>query len=73
MADPAIEYKNLSVQERIRLVEDIWDSIAQDAAPIPLSESDIAELHKRSAEHKADPQSAIPSEEVLKELYDSNP
>ena len=72
MADPAIDYKTLSVPERIQLVEDIWDSIAEDAAALPLGEADIAELHKRSAEHNADPGSAIPADDVFKELYDSS-
>jgi putative addiction module component (TIGR02574 family) len=31
MGEPAFDYRQLTVAERLQLVEDIWDSIAQDA------------------------------------------
>lgn len=70
MADPAIDYTKLSVPERLQLVEDIWDSIARDAVPLPLGDADVAELDRRSAAHRNNPDSAIPADEVIKELYD---
>ncbi len=53
-----------------KLVEDVWDSIARDAVPLPLGDADVAELDRRSAAHRDDPHSAIPADEVIKELYD---
>ncbi len=38
MTKPAIDYRKLSIPERLELVEDIWDSIAQDAEAFPLSD-----------------------------------
>ncbi len=39
--------KQLPVDERIQLVEDIWDSIASDQSSLPLTSKQRAELDKR--------------------------
>ncbi|MEX2515393.1 MAG: addiction module protein [Gammaproteobacteria bacterium] len=39
--------KQLPVDERIRLVEDLWDSIASDQSTIPLTPDQKMELDKR--------------------------
>ncbi len=65
-----IEYMNLSVSERIQLVEDIWDSIAAEASDtVELSQAQKAELHRRVAAHRADPSTAIPWEQVRSKLF----
>jgi putative addiction module component (TIGR02574 family) len=40
----------LSPAERIELVEDLWDSVAHEAAGKPLTVHEIAEIEKRLAE-----------------------
>jgi putative addiction module component (TIGR02574 family) len=64
------EYMKLSVSERIQLVEDIWDSIAAEAPDdaLGLSQAQKAELHRRVAEHRADPSSTVPWERVRARL-----
>ena len=63
-------YRDLPISERIQLVEDIWDSIADETAGgLPLSAEQRAELHRRRAEHAADPSSAVPWEQVRAELF----
>jgi putative addiction module component (TIGR02574 family) len=37
----------LPVEERLQLVWDIWDSIAEDQSNIPVSEEDKAEIRRR--------------------------
>lgn len=60
----------LSVSERIQLVEDIWDSIAAEASnTIELSQAQKDELHRRVAEHRVDPSTAVPWEEVRSRLF----
>ncbi|MBK8249888.1 MAG: addiction module protein [Gemmatimonadetes bacterium] len=56
-ADAAFDYRRLTIAERLQLVEDIWDSIAEDAdaATLPLSEAELAELERRRAEMEANP------------------
>ena len=39
--------RDLSVEERIRLVEDIWDSIAEDRGALPLTDAQREELDRR--------------------------
>ena len=69
-----IEYMKLSVSERIQLVEDIWDSIAAEAADtVELSQAQKDELHRRVAAHRADPSTAIPWEQVRSKLFPSKP
>lgn len=66
---PIEELLKLSVAERIQLVEDLWDSIAADPEGFPLTEAQKAELDRRLEEHRADPDSAVPWEEVRERLY----
>ena len=54
----------LSVGERIALVQEIWDSIAADAERSPLTEEQKQEVDRRLAAHRANPQAAIPWEQV---------
>lgn len=69
MSSPSPDFSHLSIPERLQLVEDIWDSIARDAQPPPLTPAERAELDRRWAEHTRDPDSAIPWEQVRDELY----
>lgn len=45
---------NLSISERIQLVEDIWDSIASAPEAIQLSEEQKEELNRRLDGYHAD-------------------
>ncbi len=54
----------LSRDERLVLVQDIWDSIAKEDSNVPLSESQRIELDRRLAAHRANPDAAIAWEQV---------
>ena len=70
MNSPISNFKDRPVSERIQLVEDIWDSIAEETpVPLQLSAADRAELQRRIAAHQADPSSSIPWEEVRASLF----
>ena len=69
MSQSASDYRSLSIPERLRLVEEIWDSIGEDSESLPLSSEQRAELERRWAEHEADPSTAIPWERVRNELF----
>jgi putative addiction module component (TIGR02574 family) len=43
------ELRQLSIAERIQLVEDLWDSIAADSASAPLTAAQKTELDRRLA------------------------
>lgn len=64
------ELKQLSVAERLLLVEDLWDSIEMDTpASAQLTGPQTAELARRLAAHQADPEAAIPWEQVRAKLF----
>jgi putative addiction module component (TIGR02574 family) len=50
----------LSPAERIELAEELWDSVAQEAAGKPLTPREIAEIETRLIEHRAAPQDLVP-------------
>ena len=54
----------LPLEERLALVEEIWDSIATDSAAVPLTEAQRAELQKRIEEDDAHPDDLTSWEQV---------
>jgi len=60
----ALGIDKLSVAERIALVQEIWDSIATEVEQSPLTEAQRQEVDRRLAAHRANPQAAIPWEQV---------
>jgi putative addiction module component (TIGR02574 family) len=65
---PFPELLKLSPAERIQLAQDLWDSIAEEADDLPLTEEQRAELDRRMAEHERDPSSSAPWSEVRARL-----
>jgi len=59
MSNPAFDYDSIPVLERIRLVEDIWDSIASSSEQVPVTDAQRAELDRRREAHDADPQPPV--------------
>ena len=54
----------LPIEERLALVEEIWDSIAADAGVLPLTDAQRRELTKRISEDDAHPDEITPWEQV---------
>ena len=62
--------RDMSVTERIRLVEDIWDSIASETPDsVAITDAQREEIRRRVAEHDANPASAVSWDAVRKELF----
>ena len=53
--------ERLSVAERLVLVEELWDSIAEAT---PVTDTQRAELDRRLADHEANPGDVVSLEEV---------
>jgi putative addiction module component (TIGR02574 family) len=60
----ALGIDQLSIEERLALVMDIWDCIAAEVEQAPLPEAQRQEVDRRLAAHQANPQAAIPWEQV---------
>jgi len=55
----------LPVEERVKLVDAIWDSISSIPEALPLTEWQRDELDRRLAEFEADPEAGSTLEEVF--------
>lgn len=60
----ALGIDRMSVAERLALAEAIWDSVAPQIAAAPLTDAQKVEIDRRLAAHRANPQAAIPWEQV---------
>lgn len=60
--------KQLPLDERMRIVEDLWDSIAADREALPLTEAQKAELDRRLAAYEADGDRGRPADEVVADI-----
>ncbi len=59
---------DLSVPERIQLVEDIWDSIATTQSRPLLTDAQRAELDRRLEAHSKNPNAGSPWKEVKERI-----
>lgn len=63
VANPNIDVKQLSAEERLILIEQIWDSLEAEA--VPVTEAQKTELDRRIDEMDRDGERGIPWEDVL--------
>jgi len=65
------QVKRLSIPERIALVEEIWDSIAEDNGCFELTEAQKQELDRRIESFRANPSQGRTWEEIKNDLLNS--
>jgi putative addiction module component (TIGR02574 family) len=65
MARLEIDINKLSPEERLDLIEELWDSLSTDPSKIPLTEAQANELDRRINEMDQDDSLGIPWETVL--------
>ena len=63
--------KNLSIPERIRLVEEIWDTIAEDNEAFELTDAQKRELDRRLESRQSNPGQGRTWEEIKAEFMKS--
>jgi putative addiction module component (TIGR02574 family) len=63
-----VNLKELPIEDRIRLVEDLWDSIASDQKALPLTAEQIAELDRRLDKFEADGDTGRLASEVISDI-----
>ena len=72
MAPEFQHLEKLPLAERIQLVEDLWDSIAQTSGEdLPVPEWQKAELERRRQEYLRNPESAKPWSEIKRSILES--
>ncbi len=68
MSDTDIaEILQLPVEERLRLVQLIWESVAADPLSVPLGDAHRAVIDERLAEHERNPDDVVTRDDVLAE------
>jgi putative addiction module component (TIGR02574 family) len=60
--------RKLPIDERIRLVEDLWDSIAADQSALLLTADQRTELDRRLDAYQADGNPGRPAADVIAEI-----
>jgi putative addiction module component (TIGR02574 family) len=60
--------RELPVEERIKLVEDLWDSIAEDRKALPVTREQKAELDRRLEAYEIDKNRGRPAADVLADV-----
>ena len=62
---------NLSVDDRLPIVQKLWDSIPPDTE-VTVSPDQRAELERRIAAHDADPNSAVSRDEIERRIQSND-
>jgi putative addiction module component (TIGR02574 family) len=62
------EIERLTVEEQLRLVEEIWDRLIADPTTVPVPAAHLAELERRLAEHDASPDDVVAWDDLKAEL-----
>lgn len=65
---PLSELKNLPLSERLQLVEDLWDSIAEEQHTLPDHKAVADILRQRKSEYQAHPESGISWDQVKRSI-----
>ena len=59
------EILKLSPEERMRLAEIIWESLAAEPSSVPLGDAHRSVIDERLAEHERSPDDVVSKDEVL--------
>lgn len=63
-----VKLRNLPIEERIKLVEELWDSIAADQKTLPLTDEEKTELDRRLDAFELDGDQGRPAIETIAEI-----
>jgi putative addiction module component (TIGR02574 family) len=66
MGHANIDIRSLTPQERLALLEEIWDSLEHE--DVPLTDAQRRELDRRLDDLERDPDLGIPWDEVLRQI-----
>ena len=68
MSTPSLNLDGMTATEKLRLLEKLWDSLADRPGDVPLTDWQRAELDRRLDELDRDGPSGIPWDRVLQEI-----
>lgn len=65
---PPPGFDDLSVDEKLDYLQSLWDRIAEHPEAVPVPDWHCRVLEERLAAHRADPEAAVPWEDVRDDL-----
>jgi putative addiction module component (TIGR02574 family) len=68
MSKPDVDIASLNPEERLNLLEELWDSLASTPDAVPLTPAQRAELDRRLDDLDAEGPVGIPWDEVLSRI-----
>ncbi|HUK41443.1 MAG TPA: addiction module protein [Candidatus Acidoferrales bacterium] len=68
MSKPAINVEDLNPEERLRMIEELWDSLTKEPSSVPLTDAQRQELDRRLDDLERSGPEGIPWEEVLEKV-----
>lgn len=68
MSKPALNIGDLSPEERLRLIEELWDSLSETPEAIPLTKAQREELDRRLDDLEQSGPKGIPWDQVLQRI-----
>jgi putative addiction module component (TIGR02574 family) len=68
MSKPAINIDDLNPEERLRMIEELWDSRSEQPGSVPLTDAQRQELDRRLDDLERSGPEGIPWEEVLEQI-----
>lgn len=63
-----MKIRDLPIDQRIRLVEDIWDSIAEEQEALPISDEQRRELDRRLKAYRLSNKPGVPAAEAIERI-----
>jgi putative addiction module component (TIGR02574 family) len=68
MSKPALNIGDLSPEERLRLIEELWDSLTEKPGAVPLTNAQQEELDRRLDDLERSGPEGIPWDQVLQQI-----
>ena len=68
MSKPAINIDDLNSEERLRMIEVLWNSLSEQPGNVPLTDAQRQELDRRLDDLERSGPEGIPWDEVLQQI-----
>jgi putative addiction module component (TIGR02574 family) len=68
MSKPALNISELTPEERLRLIEELWDSLSAEPGTVPLTNAQREELDRRLDDLERSGPEGIPWDQVLQQI-----
>ncbi len=68
MSKLALNINGLSLEERLRLIEELWDSLSEEPGTVPLTNAQREELDRRLDDLERSGPKGIPWDQVLQQI-----